>query len=825
MVNFVLNGQWDVTGIAPDGKEMHLNGTVPGSALNDVLCSGLENITDIFWRDHAEQVQKYETYDWVYTKRFVAESDIREGELVFEKLDTYCDVYFNQQHLGYCDNGFVRHTFHISNIQKGENLLEVYFYSPISQTRGKKPRKGSFTTVDRLYTRRPQCTYGWDWAMRFVTCGISGNVSIKTTEPGIKIKNAYVYTKNIDSYSASIGIDIVTEDFESGEILTYEIFDEDSKLVRTVSKYCEEPFARIDLDITNPKLWYPLGYGEQNIYRLMIKAQGIMLYETVFGIRTVKILEAPDEPGSANYNKCLELKKVEKLSGFEKNETFTGFLLLVNGIKIMCKGANWVPCEPFYHGNTDKKVTEILTLAANAGVNMLRVWGGGDFETDHFYDECSRLGIMVTQDFLMACGQYPEKEARFLEQLQKESAYICERLRNKPCLMWWTGDNENAVRGYDSNPDYIGRNAAYKGIAPLLYKMDPYRRFFPSSPYGGKCYGSSTVGTTHNTFFLGDIFRFIETTDAKKYKEFFKNLSARFIAEEPCLGAVSEESLAKIMTEQEIYDDKLDMWRYHTKTNPALAKEIFDYMLIFAEKLLGHFKDPKDRLFKLQYMQYEWIRVSFERVRREKWFCSGVIYWMLNDCWPAASGWALIDYYNKPKAGYYAFKRCAKPIVLSLDSEEGLYKLYVSNDGEAQKLALRWYAISADGKIQYISPMQTVDADENAAVVGLEIKEADVPENCFIIAEAVKEKVILDRTIYKKENLQLQEAEGQIEVTFSDSNGITVKSDTYIHVVRLEGDALFEDNFFSLMPGETKEIRVMSNPCSDIKATAYTVVM
>ena len=565
MKRYVLNGEWNLKAIAPNGNEINLCATVPGSALNDIVKGA-----DIFLRDNAENFQMYEDYDWVYKKTFNADEDIKKAELVFEKLDTYCDVYLNDVHLGYCDNAYIRHSFIVENIQKGENTIEIYFYSPLNIVRGKKHRHAAFASYERLYTRRPQCTYGWDWTMRFVTCGISGDAYFQIPESGMKIKTAYIYTKNADEESAEIGIDVYTEDFLNGEILCYEIYDSKGELVRKKSKYCEEEFVRLDLNLKNPELWYPLGYGKQNLYRLVIKSRDKELYSAEFGIRTVKILEIPDEAGSENYDKCINLKKSEFALRYDENTEFSSFILMVNGIKIMCKGANWVPCEPFARGNTDKKVTKLLELAKDAGVNMIRVWGGGDFETEHFYDECSRLGIMVTQDFLMACGQYPEDEQWFLKQLRKEAEYIAEKIRNKPCLMWWTGDNENAIIGCDTDKKYNGRASAYKGIAPVLYRLDPYRRFLPSSPYGGAKYASNTVGTTHNTQFLGNMFEYIEESDTKDYKEFFKLFSARFIAEEPCLGAVCEQSLKKFMTDEDIYGNSMEMWRYHTKTNPAL---------------------------------------------------------------------------------------------------------------------------------------------------------------------------------------------------------------------------------------------------------------
>ena len=282
--------------------------------------------------------------------------------------------------------------------------------------------------------------------------------------------------------------------------------------------------VRIDMDVPAPQLWYPLGYGGQPLYTFAVKNGDRLIYSESFGIRTVKIMQLPDEIGSKNHGLCLSIKNRE----YDLNESFSGFVLKVNGEKIFCKGANWVPCVPFAVGNIDERQTAILELCAEAGVNMLRVWGGGAFETKHFYNECSRLGIMVTQDFLMACGAYPEEQAWFIDELKKEALYAARLCRNQPCLMWWSGDNENAVKGCDTDEDYRGRRSAYEGIAPVIYREDPYRRFLPSSPYGGNRYASNTVGTTHNTQFLGHIFPYLLGNDLSDYKDEFKKYKKYF---------------------------------------------------------------------------------------------------------------------------------------------------------------------------------------------------------------------------------------------------------------------------------------------------------
>lgn len=819
-----LNGHWMLEGNGPDGDQFKVEASVPGSALNEILkLEENAEYKNIFWRDNADHFLKYENYSYKYTKVFSVDELSEAPVLTFECLDTYCDVFLNGRHLANCDNGHIFHSFDVADkVIKGENKIEIYFYSPITAVAGKRSLNAAFTN-ERLHTRRMQCTYGWDWTMRFVTVGI-GNAYISLCDKKMNIKSAYVYTLFADSESAQIGIDAEIRNHTAAGMLTIRVSDKDGNVVYSHQKYVEEDFVRFSADIACPDLWYPMGYGKQPLYTLEIDVNGNLAYKTQFGIRTVRILELEDKPGTENYDKCVELKKTPFSLHYDKNEKFSGFILVINGVKIMCKGANWVPCEPFTTGNTDKRITEILELAAECGVNMIRVWGGGSFETEHFYNECSRLGILVTQDFLMACGQYPEDEQWFLDQLAREAEHAACLIRNKACLVWWTGDNENAVEGCDTDTNYMGRSSAYKAIAPVLYRLDPHRRFLPSSPYGGKNYASNTAGTTHNTQYLSYFFDNIEQSDLKDYKEYFKLYNARFIAEEPCFGAVNYDSLKTVMTDEDIFGDDGKMWIYHSKTNPALKRELFDYACEFAEKILGKFKNGEDKYFKLKYIQCEWIRVTLERARREKWFCSGLIFWMLNDCWPAASGWALIDYYNKPKAGFYAFKRAAKPVMLSLDKEDGKYKIYLCCDGSCSgKVTVSGCAIDASGnKCGEISAF-AAELPDNATVKVLEIDADKIPAHHILTVQAECDGKLIDRAFYKDGDLAIFPCEG-IQLVSAQNGVVEIKANRYIQVAELSGDAVFEDNYFTMLPGETRKVayRLLSDN-TDISVAAYTV--
>lgn len=818
MERLSLNGCWQGECIDINGtKKFDFTGNVPGCVHTDLI--GTQIPKDIFYRNNTDECQWIENCDWRYSMKFNLKEVPAKAKLVFEGLDTYADIYLNRVHVGTVDNMFISHSFDVAYIlKKGENIISVHFRSPIREVENLENREGAFTT-ERMHTRRIQCTYGWDWVARFVTCGIWRDVYLDFTE-SFSVKSAYIYTEQILANSAQIVVEAEFENYQSGKVIEIEVVDPDNKTIYRHRKFCKEPFLKEYIDIPKAELWYPLGYGKQPIYKLRICEK-----EFTFGIRTITVLQLPDEKGSGYYNKCLEIK--DSVSGeiYDKNEDFSGFQLLVNGTEIMCKGANWVPCEPFPSAEKDEKITELLNLAAEVGLNMLRVWGGGIFEKQHFYNECDRLGILVTQDFLMACGHYPEEKADFIAQMQKEAEFAAYALRNHPSLVWWSGDNENAVWGSDEAEDYKGRTAIHEGIMPVLNRLDPKRRFMLSSPCGGNTFASKTVGTTHNTQYLGDsIFPYIMDTDMTDYKEFFATLLARFIAEEPTLGAVSLPSLRRFMTDEDIFGSD-EMWNYHTKGNPCLSFTLFDLLLNFSRKVLGEFADGKDRYFKLKYTQFEWIRVSMENIRRNRGFINGIVYWMWNDCWPASSGWAFVDYYCLPKASFYSFKRCAKEILLSADKKEA-YEIYLCNDGLSEKKLKLSLSYVRNGEVKAIEDRDIViNSAISEKVVSL--PEAAVPEDSLLVCDLLCDGELIDRAFYKSGTLPMVPADC-VSVVSKTENSITVTADKYVHAVELDGEYVFEDNYFSLLPGEKRTVmfhRSFDSQSDGIEVSGYTVAL
>ena len=811
MDRIYLNGKWDGECISTDGKyEFAFSATVPGCVHTDLLGKHLPK--DIYYRDNADDCQWIENRDWKYTKTFTIDSVSKKANLVFEGLDTYADILLNGKLLGSVENMFIRHVFDVTNhLRVGENTLSVLFHSPVKAVEGLEKQNGAFT-CERMHTRRMQCTYGWDWVARFVTCGIWRDVYLDFGDE-FAVRNTYVYTEAIFGNAAQIVVESELENYEDGGMIDILVNSPDGEIVYEHRFFCKEPCFKKYIDLPNAQLWYPHGYGKQPLYTLKINNQTLS-----FGIRTVVIEQLPDEEGSKHHEKCLEIK--DSVSGkiYDHNEKFSGFRLLINGKAIMCKGANWVPSEPFPSAETEHKITTLLSLAKEAGVNMLRVWGGGIFEKSHFYSECDRLGILVTQDFLMACGQYPEQKEDFILQLRKETEFAAYALRNHPSLVWWSGDNENAVRGSDLQENYMGRTAIHKGIMPILNQLDPKRRFLDSSPYGGNLYASKTVGTTHNTQYLGDsLFPYILNAEMNDYKEYFSTFLARFIAEEPTLGAISLPSLKKFMKREDIFDSD-EMWDYHMKGNPALSFTLFETLKLFSQKVFGDFIDGADRYFKLKYCQFEWVRITLENIRRNSGFINGLIYWMWNDCWPASAGWAFVDYYCLPKASFYSFKRAASELIVSVDRSNE-YDVYLCNDSLSEKEAELSIFYVKEGKAYPLAKhTEVIPAQTSCKVYSVAINS--IPENSILICDADFENGH-DRAFYKQGNLPMVKCSTPKTVK-QNENSITLTADEYIHAVELEGEFIFDNNYFSLLPGEEKT--VYFRPAENAQSTELTVL-
>ena len=815
MKKVFLHGGWHFTDPELKGP---IAATVPGCLHTDLIKNGA--VKDIFYRDNNDKYQWIENLNPVYETHF----DAHLGERVtlkFEGLDTFTSVYLNGVHLGDTHNMFIPHSFDVSKLLKNkDNHLRVEFTPPVKAVEGMIPAPTRFAfTGDRINARRMQCTYSWDWVDRFVTMGIFRPVYLEYRD-GLEIEDVYVRTDALDRFGASIVAEYELSGVDKPEIVEAELISPSGKVVYRDRFFADHELVVRKMDIPDPELWYPSGYGDQPLYTFRAKSTSSS-YETTLGIRTLRIINHKDELGSEYYERAIEAAKSPAAGERTHNNEFFGFRVIVNEKEIFCRGGNWVPCDPFPSEESDQKIRSLVKSARDMGANILRVWGGGLFEKACFFDECDRQGILVCHDFLMACGQYPEKEKWFIDELLLESEYAVKLMRNHPSLAWFHGDNENAEQGSDTLPDYMGRSSAFDGIFPSVYKYTKNVPFLASSPWGGDRFSSITSGTSHNTNFLGETFRYMYEDDCSDYKEFLSQFTSRFVSEEPSFGAICRESMLEFMTEEDLVGEDESILKFHSKTNPALATHIYDDIRAFAEKVLGDFRDGEDRFFKMKYIQCEWVKVTKELVLRNLGYSGGIIYWMFNDCWPASLGWAFVDYYLRRKPSFYAFKRLSVPVVASVDS--GNEEIVISNTSYEPRVAdisVRFLNVS-DGfkEIECIKKSVLIDT-YSCAAIDISGKLSD----SVVVIVDVESNQEAYRSYYKNGKLEI-ERNDDFTIIFMDSSSVTIRANSYLQVVELEGDYVFSDNYFTMLKDEVKTVTYekFSENSSNVSIKSYTI--
>ncbi len=811
----MLSGEWKITGTSPDReKTINMTGYVPGNVHTDLLNNNY--IKDPFWRDNDKLCSWVEDWHWGYEKTFNFEKDNSSERyfLNFDGIDTYSEISLNGKIIGTTDNMFISCRFDVTDcILNGENTIQVKFLPCKTFTDGKDYTKynGCFSS-DRVYIRRMQCTFSWDWVARFVSYGIWKNAYI-TSVRDAEIDDVYIYTHSISDGFATECIEIETTRYND-KISDIDVLIEvpDGKVVWNRKMHIYSDKIMLQADIRNPQLWWPAGYGEQPLYTLkttITDESGAVIDErkTSFGIRTVKVVQLVDEPGSREAEKTEKIREWLKKLGCDNDirneEPGMGFCVYVNDTRIFCRGANWVPADPFPATITEERYDRLIKTAKEGNLNMLRVWGGGIYEADAFWNACNKYGILVSQDFMMACGRYPDEEDEFIRELKKEAVFVVKKYRNHPALAFWYGDNENCMSDdFDALTSY-NKNIWEKALLPVLEKYEKSRPFFKSCPYGGRKNISLTMGDTH----FASITEGFINNDFKDYLE-RANYVGRFMSEYAMFGAPNIESLLKFMEYDELSGN--DMFEYHTKDNPYKPEgypSLFEQNQIMADKFLGPWESPEERIQKLEYVQYIVLRAAVEGARRNSFYCSGLLFWMYNDCWPA-SGWSMVDYYQVPKAGLYGFKQAAKPVIASINNTGEALEVYVCNDtlsAAVGSMSLR--VCTFEGEVLY-SKTQSFKTEKNTTEVIFEAPKNELPtlDGNMIVVCDIDGNFEESRAYYYADmplNMPLKKANVTIE---QSGNVIKVTTDNYARVVEFYGDGMFSDNYFDLLPSETKTI-------------------
>ncbi len=782
------------------GKAEWLPATAPGCVHTDLIANKV--IEDPYYRDNEKRLQWIGKTNWIYQLSFNATDETlsrQNIELVFQGLDTYANVFLNDKPILDADNMFRIWRVDVKNaLKRGENVLRIKFRSPINEILPlmakldyELPAVNDQGEKTSPYTRKAPYQYGWDWGPRFVTSGIWKPVDLVAWDHA-RIEDLHIKQDVLSKDRADL-TSVVEVVAATALDATIEIENTNGKNTVARKQIRLNPGVNtvpLDFSIPNPRLWYPIGLGEQALYafkaKLVVNNKTIDERSKRTGLRTLELRQRPDQYGIS-------------------------FEFIVNGIPVFGHGANWIPADIFPTRITKEKYKTLLTSVRDANMNMLRVWGGGIYEDDYFYEQADEMGILVWQDFMFACSMYPGDRA-FLDNVRHEAVDNVKRLRDHPSIVIWVGNNEIETAwqhwgGWkDKNPSHVWddyQKIFLRLLPQVLGEYDPSRPYWQSSPSSNFQADSEFQG-------IGDTHYWQVWHASKPFSEYEKQYP-RFMSE---YGFQSFPELETVKT----YTTAEDRASIETPVMLAHQRHPRGNQLV-REYMLREYDQPKDLesfLYVSQVLQAEGIKLGAEHLRRLMPRNMGSLYWQANDCWQVAS-WSAMDYFGRWKALMYYTKRFYAPIAVSMHVDDGQMNFFVVSDSPAAKDAeLLVNLIDLNGK-----PISTKHLDLSVeplkgrsylSMPVTELLSGQDERSVVLLAELrVAGKTVSVNQYYFRPFKEMKFTKPLIKTeVLPNSSRFTVKlsSDRVARAVHLSGFTIgsFDDNYFDLIPGRTVEI-------------------
>ncbi len=800
-----LQGSWQFREHA--GKDW-LSAQVPGTVHTDLLAAKL--IPDPFVGNSATQLQWIEQLDWDYRKIFSITADDllpTQVELVFEGLDTYAEILLNGQLLGITDN--MHRTWRFSckpQLKIGENVLEVHFLSPMQQAlpayqaSAYKLPSGNDDAEPKLspYVRKAAYNFGWDFAPRLLTAGIWRPVYLQAWS-GVRVERLHAVPLRLAPEEVPMRTVVHLDVAESG---SYQIdWLLDGELVVSTTRALERGKRTVEVQfvVHQPEFWWPRGMGEPKLYKFGVRVQRnqttLSEHTQSLGLRSIRLVMAPDSMGTSFY--------------FAVNEFMPD-----RGGPVFMKGANYVPSDVFLpRGRAAQERT--LQAAEAVGMNMLRVWGGGVYEDDAFYDWCDAHGIMVWQDLPFACMMYP-LEGAFLENVKAELQDNVLRLRHHPSLAIWCGNNEIDVAWHNWGWQQEGKfNEAFaanlwgryqnffEGHVPsTLNMLDPGRAYIPTSPLSN--WGKAENFKHKNMHYWG-VWHGTDSLDG------FSRYVPRFMSEYGFQSWPSPATLQPYIKESDWNFESVAI-RQRQKSYKGNAP-----ILKFLTARYGIPKDFSAFCQLSQYLQRDAMTLAIEAHRVREPFCMGTLYWQLNDCWPGPS-WSTIDFSGEWKPAHYALKRLYGPVVLSCTLAGDSLSVQIASElpTQACNLQVRLKALTGEVVGDYESTILLQPGGREYLRIPLAALSGSIsPTRDFIEVVLHKGRSVLGEGICyfvppcrlelpdPEFNYQVRGADGKFEL---ELNAKSLVKDFEIQIVGMQG--VLSDNFFDLVPGKPRTVQI-----------------
>lgn len=759
---------------------------VPGTVQADLLRLG--EIPNPFLKNNEDSIQWISTKNWQYKKQFsVSEEILKKTKhfLKFEGLDTYAEVFLNDSLILTANNAFRSWEIDLSDVLKAENELLVIFKSPDSIEKSEAEKLNyELPGGNRVFTRKPQYQYGWDWAPTIKTIGIWRDVSLFSYDTA-RLTDVFLETKSITDSLAEIVAKFEFETWKEEEITlkitnknTSETFSSSFKTKAGQSEY------QIPFSIKNPKLWWTHNLGEPFLYDIQIEL-----------IHNRSKLET--------YSKKLGIRSIELVT--EKDSIGESFYFKLNGKPVYMKGANYVPQQMLDTKINQEKYETLIDDAVAANMNMLRVWGGGIYEDNYFYQLCDAKGILVWQDFMFACTMYPG-DAKFLENAKQEAIENIKRLRNHPSLALWCGNNENNEGwqrwGWQDDKTENQKQeiwesyyALFNHILPrAVDSLSPKICYWESSPkYGRGDKRYQFEGNAHDWWVWHDGYPF----------EHFAEEVPRFMSEFGFQSFPKVETI-KYATQRDSVLLNDPLFANHQKHARGF-QIIKDYMY----RDFPVPQNAEDYIYMSQLLQASGITLGIHAQRRVKPNNMGTLYWQLNDCWPAVS-WSSIDYLGNWKALHYQSKKAFENVLISAEEKNDSLKIFVVNDTfETIKDSLSLKLIDFDGTVIYEKELSAESPKNSSELLfSLPLKTLNF-DNTFCVLKVNFRKSEYLHYFVKPKDLKLKkdEIDPETEKT-KEGFSVTLSSKTLQKNVFLTADekGKFEDNYFDLLPNEPKTV-------------------
>jgi beta-mannosidase len=748
---------------------------VPGTVHTDLLRNKL--IDDPYYSDNELKLEWVAKQDWTYLNEFDYEENPADDIfLAFEGVDTIADVYLNESKLGSTENMFIKYKFNLAGkLKKGRNVLKVIFHSPVKYARSVERKYGKLPvepSSERVYIRKAQYSFGWDWGPSFPTSGIWKNVYIEKTVAG-EIESFSFNTVRLLNNIASVVIKPVVKLKSKGDFyISIHLFNGQQSFQKKI-KITSGREISAGFNIKRPELWWPNNYGKQPLYNLEIKLL--------------------DSGGNviSEISKKVGIRKVQLILS-ENNKP--AFKFSINNKVVYCKGADWIPSDSFIPRISDDKYCRLLELAKDGNMNMIRVWGGGFYENDKFYELCNELGLLVWQDFMFACGAYPEHDS-FIKNVKKEINENVTRLQYHPSIVIWCGNNENEWIWYrEQNMSYKkmpGYKIYHTVIPSILKKIDPLRPYWPSSPFGNEADPDSfESGNTHQW----DVWsRWVNYTQVVKDKSLFVT---EFGFQGPANKDTFEENL---LPEDRNINSRI--FEHHNKQIEGPER-----IVKFLSNHLPLRTEWSDYLYLAQLNQGFALKTCLEH-----WLTNGrtngSLVWQINDSWPVTS-WAIIDYELRPKQAYYFVKNIFSPQIIRFSKNgskvcEIFNKSFNVFEGRA-KFSI--YDLSAQ---KFINDFNVdVKINGHRSKVFSEIKDYINNSNLYLIVGSIynSEGLLLHRNFFldnKWKYIKLAAADLSASITNDSGQKLKLRSNNLsMFVDPYYRGVTFNNRGFILLPGE-----------------------